>query len=234
VVSRHYGAALGVVTAVTGIVSAGGCNAILGINAATAENDADSGSGTGDGTTIDATPELTCDFYCATVMRNCQGANSEYVNTATCMTACPIFEPGTTYATDTMDDTLGCRIYHALAAAGDPSYHCRHAGPVGGNHCGDPCQAFCNLVTSYCAAPNPVAYASPGACKNACKSGSFPYLTSDAGDLSLTSGDTLNCRIYHLEAAMQSASAASYHCPHTEAVSAVCFNPSGAADAPSE
>jgi hypothetical protein len=232
VVSRRYGATLGVVSAVTGLVSVGGCNAILGINAATAENDAD--TGTGDATAIDAAPGLTCDFYCATVMHNCQGASAEYVNTATCMTACPIFEPGTTYATDTMDDTLGCRIYHALAAAGDPSNHCRQAGPVGGDHCGDRCEAFCNLDTSYCTAPNPVAYANPAACREACNSGSFPYLTGDAGDLSLTSGDTLNCRIYHLEAAMQSASAASFHCPHTEAVSAVCFNPSQAADASPE
>jgi hypothetical protein len=221
VVKDRIGAAFGAATAAMGVVSMGGCNAILGISAAIAETDAETGDAY-----VDAAPALTCDFYCATIMQNCQGSNAEYVNTATCMTACPIFEPGTTDTTDTMDDTLGCRIYSALAAAGDPGYQCRRAGPAGGGHCGDPCEAFCNLDTAYCAPPNPVAYSSVGACDAACKKGGFPYLTGAVGDLTLESGDTLNCRIYHLEAAMQSGSAASFHCPHTEAVSPVCFNPS--------
>jgi hypothetical protein len=209
----------------SGLVLLGGCNSILGITAATQEPD-DSGGDAGP-------PSLTCAFYCATVMQNCTGPNLEYLDMPTCMTACPIFEPGTSFTTDTADDTLGCRIYHALAAAGDPSYHCRHAGPVGGDHCGMPCEAFCNLDTSYCAAPNPVAYSSPTLCQADCAN--YTYLTGSTGDLTQTGGDTLNCRVYHLEAAFASMSAAQYHCPHTEPVSAVCFNPdAGAADAGGE
>jgi len=39
---------------------------------------------------------------------------------------------------------------------------------------------------------------------------------------SQTSGNTLDCRLYHLESAYVSDTAAITHCPHTGAVSTVC------------
>jgi hypothetical protein len=228
--------------AVSGVAAAGtgaailimACNAVLGITAATPESTdgAPPSNDAGDG--IDVAPSLSCDYYCALVMHNCTDENLEWLDMQRCQTGCPIFEPGSTFATNTMDDTLGCRIWHAQAAATDPDYHCRHAGPVGGGICGNDCEAFCNLDTSYCTAPYPQAYSNMSTCEAACNDGAFPYLTGDAGDLAFASGDTLNCRIYHLEAAFLSGPAAQYHCPHTEPVSAVCFNGNGASDAGSD
>jgi hypothetical protein len=125
---------------------------------------------------------------------------------------------------DTTQDSLACRTYHAGAAAGDPDVHCRHAGPVGGGTCGDdPCGPYCLLDFAFCGdLPSPP-FASETACRTACKA-DFNYLTVDAGDLTLAAGNTLNCRIYHLESAYEpdNPTAKTTHCPHTAVQSATC------------
>ena len=47
---------------------------------------------------------------------------------------------------DTTGNTIGCRLYHAGAAAADPVLHCPHAGPTGGNVCGSWCDNYCQLM----------------------------------------------------------------------------------------
>jgi hypothetical protein len=126
---------------------------------------------------------------------------------------------------DTTNNSKACRVYHSNAAATDPNFHCRHAGPTGGGTCGDqPCEGFCALDFALCDARGLFPYdgGEPG-CRAACKA--YPYLTSDAGDLTITSGsNTLNCRIYHLESAYDvgNPSAPTTHCPHTGVISATC------------
>jgi hypothetical protein len=78
--------------------------------------------------------ELSCDAYCASIATNCTGANTQYGMLDFCMASCESFPVGA--ATDTSGNTLGCRTYHAGAAAGDPAVHCVHAGPGGAGVCG--------------------------------------------------------------------------------------------------
>lgn len=200
------------------------CNGVLGIGPATV--------GSEDGGT--ETPSATCQYYCDTIMQNCPTGtnNAEYLSHDICMSMCPAFDSNGRIQ-DSKDDTLDCRIYNAQQAAKNPGLYCRFAGPLGGGHCGaDPCQPFCTLDTSYCNGQcvqvngdnecRPIIYSSPGACETDCTQG-FPYLL-DAGDTTLESTDTLNCRLWHLETAFTNPSDGEYHCPHTAVVSATCFN----------
>lgn len=195
------------VVATAGAVLA--CNSVFGIDAADPEPTGDDGG----------TPTLDCQHYCDLVLKNCTGPNAEYLIADDCTKMCPVFDLGAIGTT--MTDTLGCRLTHAIAAAAQPDKECRLAGPLGGGGCGDPCESFCSLDLAYCGMMNrPVAYegGTPD-CMNACAG--YPYL-SDAGDTTLTSGNTLNCRLYHLESAYVSDMASFTHCPHTGVVSATC------------
>jgi hypothetical protein len=169
-----------------------------------------------------APPRGACDQYCDLVTKNCTGANAEYLSRDICMKMCPAFEIGVATA-DTGSGTLGCRMFHAAAAELAPAEHCRAAGPLGGRRCGkDPCEPFCALAVTYCTPPKSPPY--PGGiadCKAACKG--YPYLVADAGDTTLESGNTLNCRLWHLETAYTSDDFGLFHCGHTRKVSSTCF-----------
>jgi hypothetical protein len=197
------------------------CNAVLGINEATLESDAGqdgSSSGASDAG-ADGPERLDCAHYCDVIMANCAGPFQEYLTRDICISMCPVFELGT--ITDSLQDTLGCRLWHAHAAAEAPDIHCPHAGPLGGDHCGDACQAFCNLDTAYCAGPISAYDGGFRGCLGACPA--FTYSVGpDAGDLTEESGDSLNCRLWHLESAYASAAASTIHCPHTAVDSTMC------------
>lgn len=204
------------------LASLAACNAVLGIDPAT-EEPADGGGG-GSEAASDAGVSLSCASYCNLVMQNCTGDNQEYLTQDICTKMCPVFELGNGIA-DSLDDTLGCRIWHAQAAAAAPQIHCRHAGPLGGDHCGDSCEAFCNLDTSYCTGNNTAYDGGFQSCMGVCQGMTgYPYEVADAGDLTMSSGDTLNCRLWHLESAYASDPAAAVHCPHTALVSSMCHN----------
>jgi serine/threonine protein kinase len=173
------------------------------------------------GTSSASNAPATCDRYCDQVMKNCTGSNAEYLSREICMKMCPAFEIGVAGG-DTANGTLGCRLYQANAAESAPEEHCRAAGPLGGRHCGkDPCEPFCTLAVTYCTAPKPAPYAGGLAdCEAACKN--YRYLVGDAGDTTLESGNTLNCRLWHLETAYTSDDFGMFHCPHTKRVSSTC------------
>ncbi len=196
------------------------CNALLGIDPATLDPDA---GATADGAFATGGPDssepLNCSHYCAVITQNCQGANLEYLTQDICLSMCPIFELGTRID-DTGNDTLGCRLWHANSASTQPDFHCRHAGPTGGDRCGGLCESFCNLDTTFCAGANAAYEGGIGGCQGSCAA--FPYVAgADAGDLTFDNGDTLNCRLWHLEAAF-APGAAAFHCPHTAVVSDKC------------
>ncbi|MDP9150595.1 MAG: hypothetical protein M3O36_11735 [Myxococcota bacterium] len=200
------------------------CNSVLGIDPAALDPDAgpspDGQSAVGDSGAGPQAPEpLTCNHYCDVVMQNCQGTNLEYLTRDICMGICPVFELGTRID-DTANDTLGCRLWHANSASLEPDVHCRHAGPVGGDRCGGLCPAFCNIDTAYCSGANTAYDGGLTVCEGACAA--YPYVTGlDAGDLGSENGDTLNCRLWHLESAF-APGAAAFHCPHTALVSDKC------------
>jgi hypothetical protein len=206
------------------------CNAVLGIERATlADGGAavvtDDGAG---GTT------LTCPNYCDIMMQNCTGKNQEYLSRDVCLALCKYMLVGVSYpAGMTPDnvDTLGCRLWHANVAATAPDAHCRHAGPLGADLCGGPCAPFCSLDWRYCTDDKGIQVYSgqvPG-CEGVCMSdaGAFPYVRGDSGDLvdpsgtMIEMGNTLNCRLWHLETAIDK-NLPDPHCLHTGEQSATC------------
>jgi hypothetical protein len=188
------------------------CNGVLGIDPARLED-----AGSDAGSQPDASVFVArddCDAYCGDMAQTCSGlANQEYLSNDVCQKLCdfhtkhydeqglggPVDVSPTTLTA--MGDTIYCRVWHAHAAIGGPEEHCPHAGPLGAGVCGtNPCDDFCSAALEFC---GDKAYASMGDCLQACNADAgypgFPYLIGgDASDLQ-SSGNTLNCRIYHLQ-----------------------------------
>jgi hypothetical protein len=163
--------------------------------------------GDDEGTTPDAAGgELSCATYCANIDANCTGANKQYMLAAQCMATCAIFEEGEFDAT--IGNTLGCRDYHAKAAEGNPDVHCIHAGPTGGTaaQCGEICESFCTIALAACTDAN-AAYDDMQDCMDACED----FETEDAYDAGDTTGNTIECRMYHATVA---STTPAVHCPH--------------------
>lgn len=162
------------------------------------------GGGTGGGGGVGVgggTPaELDCETYCATVMQNCTGDHAVYASNDICLGVCGKLPVGA--STDTTGNTLGCRTYHAGAAEMDPATHCPHAGPGGAGFCGENCESYCTLVLATCADE----FASEDECLDACAK----YPTQEPFDVYDTTGDTIQCRLYHVSVATTDAS----HCAH--------------------
>ena len=196
-----------------GVAFALACNPIFGITSASVDPALDQAPVVDGG---DAAAD-ECPAYCATIAKNCTGLRLEYNSIATCMAFCGHFDLGK--PGDQEGDSRACRIYHASAAAHDPDFHCPHAGPTGGNHCGTVCKAFCSLDFSICRDRFP--YASEAQCQQICPT--YPYINrSDAGDLTFEDGPSLNCRLWHLESATVDPVT---HCPHTSLSNVHCSIP---------
>jgi len=219
-----------VTVAVGGIGAWSSCNPILGIERATL----------GDGGTGDAGADpLTCDNYCGLMAKNCSGQNLEYLSDDVCHRLCGYLDKGEFYPPQSEPDhvdTLGCRLFYAAGAATEPAAQCRRAGPLGSTSCGGPCRPFCNLEWRYCTDDNGFAIY-PGqiaGCEGICNgnvdaggdSGGYAYVL-DGGDLvdprgtMIETGDTLNCRMWHVEYGIVT-NLPAVHCPHTAQVSTTC------------
>jgi hypothetical protein len=227
------------------------CNAVLGIQEAMLDPDggttARSPEASGDdGSAGAALYALNCDNYCSLMSANCgpsaqNGDNTEYLTgeAGVCSTMCKVFESTSEVTTAVHEpatiDSLNCRVWHANAAASDPHTHCPHAGPLGGDLCGnDPCIPFCRMDTDFCTGNN-AAYSSYEDCLSACDAdggyAGFPYEISttdnEVADLGFQSAsNTLNCRIYHLQNFLKTGEA--IHCTHTSRDgNGVCTSPDG-------
>ncbi len=163
----------------------------------------------------------SCDEYCAVVGASCMDANEQYSSTETCLDYCNDWAqlPSGTFF-DFIGNTVGCRLYHAgLPAQANPLLHCPHAGPSGGDFCGSWCENYCYLAMLNCTDVNQL-YDDLGECMDTCAS--FP----NDGTANDTSGDTVQCRIYHLGLAGSSESAGDVHCPHgSPGGGSVCVDP---------
>jgi hypothetical protein len=199
-------------------------------NPDTGTGNPDTGTGTPDSGGDGGTIAQTCTAYCAAVQATCTGANAQYESTLECMNACAFFPAGT--ASDTGGDTLGCRITHTGLAATLPVPHCWHAGPYGFGVCGASVDNFCNLALDWCSPDAGYTGTPPYASLTACTTAAAAYVTADAGaDPSAFnasgpgSGNTFDCRLYHLANAMNAAQGAAgqtTHCPHAGQTSAPC------------
>lgn len=142
---------------------------------------------------------------------NCTGGEAQYADMKSCVNSAATFAPGT--AADMTGNTLGCRAYHATAAKDAPATHCVHAGPAGGGltYCGDTCEGFCDIAAATCKAEWP----DKAACMTSCMGLSS---TIQNYNTSFTSGNTVECRLYHATVAATDAASATTHCPHTKAM----------------
>jgi hypothetical protein len=169
-----------------------------------------------------------CVTYCDTIAQSCTGLNAEYISREVCLAMCGTFDPG--QPGDQTNDSLACRMRHATLAATDPLVHCQQAGPLAAGECADPCGPFCILAYNLCNPAGLFPYKDGvKACRTACAA--FPYLkssdpanTEPVGDIIFLGGDTLNCRLYHLESAYNPGdpNAIKVHCGHTAVDSATC------------
>jgi len=149
-----------------------------------------------------------CDNYCQINHQTCTGTNAQYASEAACLSYCQ--NDMTNFQgnwNDTSGDTIGCRIYHSTAGVLAASTHCPHSGPSGANACGTWCEVYCDLITQNCVGSNQQ-YTSKSTCMTAC--GAIPS-TGNPGD---TTGDTVQCRIYHAGVAGNPSTNAPVHCPH--------------------
>jgi len=164
---------------------------------------AGSGGNTGGG---GSAPAPTCADYCGDIQANCTGNNAQYSSEAICLATCAAFPLGT--SADTMGNTLGCRIYHAGAAASDAATHCTHAGPGGDGLCGNNCDGFCAVVQTVCTGANEQ-YAMLADCLSECSG----YPTMPKYNANVATGDSFACRMYHATVASTDAAG---HCEHVD------------------
>ena len=194
-------------------------DAMMGMDADGPDEDA--------GSTDEVLP--TCEGYCATVTANCTDENAQYGSESACISYCQTagaIPVGAT--TDTGGNTVGCRAYHADVAGSAPADgsdddHCGHAGPSGGAVCGSWCENYCHLAMTNCTGDYEL-YADNDACMAACDG---ITVGGDANPASVTSGDSVECRIYHLGVAgTEGDTSAEVHCPHGQAeATAPCVDP---------
>jgi hypothetical protein len=157
----------------------------------------------------------TCDQYCADVMANCTAAFAQFPDEASCKAFCATWDAGD--AAKHEGDTIACHDYHAAAPSkGSPDPHCYHAGPSGGGQCGaTTCDDFCAAAVKLCTGNDQV-WADEASCKTDCEG----FGTSNQGfSTAATTGDTVECRLYHLTAA---ATEPATHCAHIAKDSPVC------------
>lgn len=138
-----------------------------------------------------------CTDYCQLVLASC-GTDEEYSpypNASVCKAMCqtwagfPAGKEG-----DQSGNSIGCRAYHAAVAADEPETHCEHAGPAGGNVCGEWCDNYCHLAMRNCTGNN-AQYDSLNDCLAVCD------VIPDEGIIGEKTGDSLQCRMSHLVAA---------------------------------
>lgn len=183
----------------------GGTDAPTAIDAPTGDPDAAGNP--------DASGAPSCTDYCTTIAANCTAANLMYANNTECMATCQMLPPGTVGMMAT--NTVGCRLYHAGAAAGNANLHCRHAGPGGDGACGANCEGFCTIVLASCTGGNEQFGGSMATCMSECAQ----FATTPDYVATETAGDTFACRLYHATAA---AAAPVTHCSHVATNSPTC------------
>jgi hypothetical protein len=151
-----------------------------------------------------APPAIDCASYCNEIQATCQGALQQYDTLDSCLGFCaalPLGNPG-----DTEVNSIACRHaeLEAAVAINEPEVHCASAGPGGENvpagaddACGGACEAYCTVLRATCASDFATVFSDHATCLADCD------LLIDDGvfDASKQSGDTLQCRLWHLSAA---------------------------------
>lgn len=157
-----------------------------------------------------------CGEFCDTVMANCTGDNQVYDTRQKCMALCEMMPPGDTVEPG-RTNTVECRLREArqagIAVEEEVNRHCRSAGPESID-CGGACESYCTLFKGACGQDQ---CGSHTGCVRACSA----LLDRKAWDLQEDhDGDTLQCRLVHLEnASIQP----KQHCGHSQIIAPTAF-----------
>lgn len=165
-------------------------------------------------------PEPSCSAYCDLVIDSCKDEHAQYASRTECLELCGRLPPGDAGEKDV--NSVACRQYYAGSPARtDARGYCLAAGPFGGGVCGDRCTAFCGLVLSACAASAPLSpYGSYPDCRTACAGYAYRDGGVDGGGepaLGPATGDTLNCRLFHVRSAIMDGTGCAYVGPDSGA-----------------
>jgi hypothetical protein len=149
-----------------------------------------------------------CLDYCDTLATICTGQNQQYATQIACLAVCEQLQPGNPGAMS--GNTVQCRLGLAEQAVrtGEPSNYCYAAGPGGAGICGSDCEGFCTMMTAKCTQLGTLSQ-----CLTSC---SFvPDLSRPPMNLrydsSQQSGNSLQCRLFHVSAASVDPA---MHCTH--------------------
>jgi hypothetical protein len=159
---------------------------------------------TSSGSTSTGAMTPTCADYCSKIMSACTGDNAQFNSMDNCIASCAAYPVGT--AADMAGNTLGCRSYHAGAAATNAATHCAHAGPSGDGTCGDVCDGYCQLAQKFCTGANQV-YTDLADCKATCATAMTDVRFSVSPE---PAGPEVACLVYH---AQEASLVPEDHCP---------------------
>jgi len=155
--------------------------------------------------------------YCSIVTKACTGRNAAFPGYKECVASTEFFASGA--EADINSNSLYCRAYHAAAAGqwmDSSDYFCRAAGFYGGDTCGSYCDVYCNTIEKVCTGTHRQ-YEGKEQCMLACNQ------FDNSSPWGSTSGDSLQCRLYHLRVA--SYDSPTIHCPHAgKSGGGVCVN----------
>jgi len=158
--------------------------------------------------------------YCYNAMYNIPGIAD--------LSSYPMDGTGFPMAAVTGADNFLCRRYHvdvAGTSSANAMTHCPHAF-MGDGQCGENCDFYCDIMQNVCTNTTAAGggFATTADCMAACAG----YATVAFSSPLPTTGNNLNCRIYHATVASQGPSYASVHCEHAGMVSSVDTCGSGA------
>jgi hypothetical protein len=155
-----------------------------------------------------------CERYCNTVAAACTGEDEQYASIGACLAVCALLDPGDAGA---LGNNVECRLARAklAQATGEPASYCFSAGPGGAGACGSNCEGFCAIMAQTCTLMGSFEDCLP-LCEQVPDLSGSP--TGTTYNTSLQSGDSVQCRLYHVTAATLDSVT---HCSHAAGV-ALC------------
>jgi hypothetical protein len=158
-----------------------------------------------------------CKEYCERVDATCTTENDsqQYPSVNACVAVCQQgMDLGLPGDKDERVDTGYCRLENVLNAGafGEVEVDCAAAGLGANGACGDICEVYCELLGDVCEAATTVQDVDivfdDDACLAECEE--LPR-TPEPFDFEVTTGNTLECRLWHVQAAFGNRGT---HCPH--------------------
>ncbi len=151
--------------------------------------------------------EANCEHYCQVVGTACTGGLAVFEDKAQCMAVCGALPKGD--YSHTVENTVGCRIYHAYNSLRDAPGHCSHSGPGGDGHCGldlgatlGSCESYCMLLEKACKADFDGSFANQSECLTDCASLGDSAKADDGYDVGSAATKPMQCRLLNVSRAL--------------------------------